>query len=179
MRRIFMLGVAVVAVMALAGCDQVMHRSPYRVTDPTNDQGDAPDEVDIRAFTLKESSGGTYITVKVDVGFAVPFEEWGTAIDSLSINIGSGLERDYDLFVDRNGANLYLGSPAVCPVSRSVRPATNRYIFSFASSCLEGNRPFIVGVQKIRSFHIQGEVADKLPDSGIDHGVIPYGLGLG
>ncbi len=152
-------GVAAI-VMLLASCDQNVVAGRFSYGDPPGDQrAGTPFEVDILRVVVKAT---TKATITVEVEDSVPFEEWGTAIDSISITLIDG-ERTLDLFVDRNGAALYDGSPSICSVTRSHNAELDRYSFSFARNCLERNTH--LSVNNVRTFHIPGDRADRAGNS--------------
>lgn len=162
MRKLILTCVGAAAVVALlAGCDQNIVPRRFSYGDPAGDQrAGTPDEVDILGVVVKAT---TKATINVDVAIGVPFEEWGTAIDSMSITLVDGADRTLDLFVDRNAATLYEGSPPVCSVTRSYNAELSRYSFSFARNCLEDRK--VVRVTNVRTFHIPGDRADRAGNS--------------
>lgn len=167
MRKFIVSFVGVAAIVALlAGCDQNVVRERFSFPDPAGDQrAGTPFEVDIVGVVVKAT---TNATVTVDVDGSVPFEEWGTAIHSISVTIIDG-SRTIELFADRDGAALFEGSGSFCGVSRKHNAELSRYVFSFDRNCLEDRDH--VWVKTVRTFHIPGDRADRADHRG--NGSIP------
>lgn len=167
MRKFIVSLVGVVAMVALlASCDQNVVPGRFSFGDPAGDQrAGTPFEVDIVGVVVKAT---TKATITVDVDGSVPFEEWGTAIHSISVTILDG-DRTIELFADHDGAALYFGSGSFCGVSRKHNAELNRYVFSFDRGCL--NDRDHVWVKTVRTFHIPGDRADRADHRG--NGSIP------
>ena len=168
MRKFIVSLVGVVAIVALlASCDQQVVPGRFSYGDPAGDQrAGTPVEVDILGVVIKAT---TKATITVDVAESVPFEEWGHAIDSISVTILDGSRRTVELYADRDGAALYHGSGSFCGVSRTHNAELSRYVFSFDRSCLEARDH--LSVKTVRTFHVHGDRADRADHQG--NGTIP------
>lgn len=167
MRKLIVSLVGVVAMVALlASCDQNVVPARFSFGDPAGDQrAGTPSEVDILGVVVKAI---TKPTITVDVAESVPFEEWGHAIDSISVTIIDG-DQTVELFADRDGAALYRGSGSFCGVSRTHNAELNRYVFTFDRSCLHDRDH--LWIKTVRTFHIPGDRADRADHRG--NGTIP------